>query len=396
MGEHDENKQPTEPSPVVRAAHHVDLSSPGDPGYVAPEPATDAPAEDARPAEARPNAHHVDLLSPVEAVAPDAGFQKPVEVAPAPVEEPPAVSPDAGFQHPEVASTITSDEPAALRVDELPAEEPAPAEEVLPAEEPAPAPEEPVAVESAAAPEKPSSARRRLLPRGVLIAVAAVVVLLMVIGGVWIYVYATGRIKIPSVVSLNPQAAEQSLTAGRLVAGNARFVATNDFGPGIVIDQGPPANTPVPPGSSVDVTIAVKPASQPVPDVGRAEQGVAEQVLRSQLFVPVVLKQYSQGMPVGQVVAQLPRAGDTAFTGSRIYIVVSLGPGTGGSTVPALVGQSRSKAEALLSDQTLFPYERIVTATGKAADTVVDQVPASGSRLEVGGSVAIAVTSPGK
>jgi serine/threonine-protein kinase len=142
----------------------------------------------------------------------------------------------------------------------------------------------------------------------------------------------------------------------------------------------------------VDVSIAVAPSPQVVANVTNIGQDAAVQVLRGQVFLPVVLTQYSGSIPVGLVVSQLPKGGDTANSGTNVFVVVSLGPGTRGSVMPSLIGKPIEKATSLLATETLFPFTRTASATGVAGGIVVDQTPAPGSTLMVGSNVALAVT----
>ena len=224
------------------------------------------------------------------------------------------------------------------------------------------------------------------------VAFGVVVAAALVLGG-WLFVYSRTPVSVPDVVALTPAAAEQRLIAAGLKAGNARLVATKEFAAGRVIAQEPKPPATVARGSSVDVSVSVTPTALLVPDVTYLAQGAAERALRATVLVPVVLSQYSAAVPIGDVVSQLPRSGDTAFSGSNVFVVVSLGPGTKGSIVPDLVGKTTRQAASLLASQTLFPYARNVDATGAAAGTIVDQAPEPGSTVVVGSSVAIAVTA---
>ena len=236
--------------------------------------------------------------------------------------------------------------------------------------------------------------RRRLSPAvriGLFVVAGLAVAAALFVGG-WLFLYSQRPVSVPDVIALTPQAAEQRLIAGGLKAGEARLVATREFAPGRVIAQEPKPFVTVARGSSVDVSVSVTPTALLVPDVTHARQDAAESVLQAAVLVPVVLNQYSPGVPMGTVVSQMPRAGDSAFSGSNIFVVVSLGPGTKGSVVPDLVGKSSRAAVSLLASQTLFPYARAVDATGVGAGMVVDQTPAPGSIMMVGSSVALAIT----
>jgi serine/threonine-protein kinase len=241
--------------------------------------------------------------------------------------------------------------------------------------------------------ENAKSSRRfpRISRTGLVVAVAIGVALIAGFG-IATYAYSAHPVQVPLVVALSPAAAEKKLTEAGLKAGNARLFATNAFAPGVVIAQEPMGLTTAPRGSSVDVSISVAAKALAVADVTNVAQSTAEAALRAQVVTPVVLTQYSPSIPIGLVVSQLPRGGDTAFSGTSVYVVVSLGPGTKGSVMPNVIGKPINEATSTLVAETLFPYMRTVDATGVAAGTVVDQTPAPGSTMRVGANVAIAVT----
>jgi eukaryotic-like serine/threonine-protein kinase len=237
-----------------------------------------------------------------------------------------------------------------------------------------------------------SSRRFPRISRTGLVVAAAIGVALIAGVGIATYTYSVHPVQVPFIVALPPAAAEKRLLEAGLKAGNAHLYATNSFAPGLVIAQAPTGLMSAPRGSSVDVSITVASRALAVADVTNVAQSTAEQALRAQVLTPVILNQFSSAIPIGLVVSQLPRGGDTAFSGSSVYVVVSLGPGTRGSVVPDVIGKPVGEATSTLAAQTLFAYTRTADATGVAAGTVVDQTPAPGSRMQVGANVAIAVT----
>jgi beta-lactam-binding protein with PASTA domain len=100
--------------------------------------------------------------------------------------------------------------------------------------------------------------------------------------------------------------------------------AKSDLPQGTVINTDPPANTNVPEGSSVTVSISRGPHK--VPDVVGMQQDKAEQTLRDAGYVPVPVSQPSSSAPAGQVIQQVPPAGQPQPQGAQVTIVVSSGP----------------------------------------------------------------------
>jgi serine/threonine-protein kinase len=225
-----------------------------------------------------------------------------------------------------------------------------------------------------------------------LVALGVLAVGAMVAGGL-LWMTASKRVSVPNLVELTPAEASRVLETAHLDDGRADYRVTRDLPSGIVVTQSPAPNAQVARFSAVDVTIAIAPKTISVPDVRLGDAESAEGYMRGLLFTPVVLHAYSNAVPVGRVIEQLPRAGDTAATGGAIVLVVSLGPGSGGKVVPAVVGMQVSAARSRLAGARLFAQERSVVAGGVRAGTVMDQAPAAGSRVAVGSTVALSVAA---
>jgi beta-lactam-binding protein with PASTA domain len=242
----------------------------------------------------------------------------------------------------------------------------------------------PAPIETAAEPPKHRS------PAVLWIAVGIVVVFGIAVGA-WYFAKATMPVHVPALVSLTPNAAEKILTGARLGQGKATYRVTKEFHAGRIIDQSPAPYTNVAQGSPVNVTVAVAPRPAIVPDVVGSALSDAQALLEYELFKSNVLYAYSPSVHSGAVIEQLPRAGDTAPTGSDDVIVVSLGPGTPGVIVPKMVGETFVQASRDTSNTHLFAQPRAVTATGTPDGVVVDQAPSAGLLVPVGSNVWLSV-----
>jgi eukaryotic-like serine/threonine-protein kinase len=225
-----------------------------------------------------------------------------------------------------------------------------------------------------------------------LVALGVLAVGAVVAGGL-LWVTASERVTVPDLVELTPAEASRALEAAHLDDGRANYRVTRDLPSGVVVTQSPAPFARAPRLSAVDVTIAVAPKTIAVPDVGLGDAKSAEQYVRGLLFTPVLLHAYSNAVPAGRVLEQLPRAGDTAVTGGDVVLVVSLGPGFGGKVVPVVVGTQVSEARSRLAAARLFVKERPVVAGNVRSGTVMDQAPAAGSRVTVRSVVALSVAT---
>jgi serine/threonine protein kinase len=126
---------------------------------------------------------------------------------------------------------------------------------------------------------------------------------------------------VPYLIGQTRAQATANLAAAKLQG--AFHNEKSDQPQGTVIRTDPPPNSPVPQGSTVNVYLSRGP--QKVPDVVGMQQADAEQTLRQHGFVPVPVSQPSSS-PAGEVIQQVPNAGQRANQGAQVTIVVSSGP----------------------------------------------------------------------
>jgi serine/threonine-protein kinase len=226
----------------------------------------------------------------------------------------------------------------------------------------------------------------------VLVAIGALAVGAVVAGGTHV-VDSSQHVSVPDLTELTPAEASRALAAAHLDDGRARYRVTREFPPGVVVGQSPQPFARARRSSAVDVVVAVAPTPAIVPDVGLGDANAAEKYLRELHFEPVRVYAYSDSVATGRVISQLPRPGDTASTGGNVALVVSLGPGSSVQSVPSVIGKRLSAVRPALVSARVFARELPVIARGVAEGVVVDQVPAAGSRVTVGTTVAVSVAT---
>jgi beta-lactam-binding protein with PASTA domain/tRNA A-37 threonylcarbamoyl transferase component Bud32 len=108
-----------------------------------------------------------------------------------------------------------------------------------------------------------------------------------------------------------------------------------------------PGQTQVEPGSAIDVLISAGPIQRQVPvlpDSGVLED--ARQLLVDRRLVPNVVEDWSEDVPVGDVVSYAPSSGAFVDADARVDIIVSKGPAP--RPIPKVVGLTVVEATALL------------------------------------------------
>jgi len=101
------------------------------------------------------------------------------------------------------------------------------------------------------------------------------------------------------------------------------------------------------------------------------------------------------GQPEDMIFDQQYAAGTPLKQGGNVGIIVSAGRGGGSIIVPDLVGKSLTDAKLILSDSSLtvgkINYQPSATLL---PNTILDQYPSSGNKLNVGDPVDLFVTNP--
>ncbi len=145
-------------------------------------------------------------------------------------------------------------------------------------------------------------------------------------------------------VSSGPEERPVPDVAGRTVADASNVLGQNGFNvtqtteasrdveAGLVIRTNPPANTPLQPGSTVELVVSSGPPQEPVPDViGLTENGARQALTNRGFGVSVEETDQCSGDQQNQVVDQDPDANTPADPGTTVTIVVCRPPeGDGG------------------------------------------------------------------
>lgn len=145
-------------------------------------------------------------------------------------------------------------------------------------------------------------------------------------------------------------------------------------------------------GDTVTLFVAV-PQSARVPSlIGATRARAVELLAQAGLALGGVVRQASRE-PVGEVIAQRPKAGAAVPAGSPVAITVS-DPQL--VTVPAIVGRSRAEAESALREAGLAPGTPREAQSSQTAGSVLAQDPAAGAVVERGTAVqfTIAIAPP--
>jgi serine/threonine-protein kinase len=140
------------------------------------------------------------------------------------------------------------------------------------------------------------------------------------------------------------------------------------------------------------VLLLTRPAAKThVPDVrGRTEQAAGTALRRAGLD-PLPSLAQSASVPTGLVIRQSPGPGASVTKGSRVSIVISVGPGS--AALQDVHGLTAARAIARLRKAGFKPTQRPEASATVAAGHVVGTEPPAGTELQVGSPVTVLVSS---
>ena len=163
----------------------------------------------------------------------------------------------------------------------------------------------------------------------------------------------------------------------------------NDAPRGTVLEQDPRAGERADEGSTVTLSVSSGPGEGEVPDVVGQPEAEAKEELEDAGFRVKSEREASSSADEGTVIRSQPSPGLQAKIGSTVTIVVSSGPKL--VTVPDVLNQSESSARSELRAAGLLPNVES-EESDLPEDTVIEQDPGAGSRIEEGDEVTVVVS----
>jgi serine/threonine-protein kinase len=203
-------------------------------------------------------------------------------------------------------------------------------------------------------------------------------------------------VTVPDVVGLHRTAAITELEDLGFDVSIRRF-PTDEFPPGRVTRQSPPAGTEASYGITVIIEVAENPfagdadletSSTPViPNIVGTHETYAYDTLESRGYVPSPSYQYTGITLPGKVMSQSPQGNTPAEEGTVVYYSVSLGEAPESVvTVPDVMGLSQAAANDRIRARGLTPFA-VYRPAPSPVGVVSDQWPAAGSSVPEGEEV---------
>jgi len=185
-------------------------------------------------------------------------------------------------------------------------------------------------------------------------------------------------VRVPQLANLTLNAARSALSENRLVVGSVSEKLVQDGAVNRVIEQSVAANTPVAPGSRVDLVVSIRGIA--VPNLINRSADNAESALdAANLNLGRSTSRRSTALP-GRVIEQDPDAGELLKAGESVDIVTE-----SGCYVPSVTNTTRANAEATIRSAGFSPSIRSIGTYSQ--DYVTGQQPTAGGPVRCGTTV---------
>ncbi|WP_329299205.1 Stk1 family PASTA domain-containing Ser/Thr kinase [Streptomyces sp. NBC_00659] len=226
--------------------------------------------------------------------------------------------------------------------------------------------------------------------RGMMLVIAAIVLVLGLGAGVW-YINSGQFTKVPPVLAKTEQQARTQLQGAGLDVKRVKHAYSDTVKRGTVISTDPGVGERIRDNDSVTLTVSDGPQTVKVPDLKGLALFKAREVLkRDGLAAGMVTREFSQDVLKGFVIGTDPASGTERHSGSAIAIVVSKGAPV---ELPDVTGSSVEDATAELEGAGLkvkIAAERVNSEFDKGQ--VAQQTPRAGREAATGDTVTLTLS----
>ncbi|MFD8739671.1 Stk1 family PASTA domain-containing Ser/Thr kinase [Streptomyces sp. NPDC059618] len=236
-------------------------------------------------------------------------------------------------------------------------------------------------------PAQPPGPRPR---RGMMLVVAAIVLVLGLGAGVW-YINSGQFTKVPPVLAKTEQQARSRLQDAGLDVKQVKHAYSDTVKRGTVISTDPGVGQRIRDNDSVTLTVSDGPQTVKVPDLKGLALFKARDVLKGDGLAPgMVTREFSQDVLKGFVIGTDPAAGTERHSGSAIALVVSKGAPV---ELPDVTGSSVDDATTQLESAGL----KVKVATARVNSQfdkgqVARQTPGAGGEAAAGDTVTLTLS----
>lgn len=214
--------------------------------------------------------------------------------------------------------------------------------------------------------------------------------LIAALGAIFAYLQF-GTATVPDLVGLTSAQAVASIRDAGLSVGAIEERDTPGVTPGTVVDQHPDVDTVLAKGAEVSITVAAASDSAAVPNLVGKTREAAVAALASARLTEQVVTDYSETIPAGQVMGQVPVSRTVVSAGSSVALIVSGGSGATQRQVPRVIGLSQETAIQALTDAGFTPRAYTARSDVGEVGAVAAQMPGSDQMANPGAVVLVLV-----
>ena len=198
-------------------------------------------------------------------------------------------------------------------------------------------------------------------------------------------------IAVPDVTGKTLEEAKSSIQSAGFTVGTTTQSYSDKVDSGKVISQDPTANTKKAKGTAINLTVSQGAQTIEVPNLSGMTADEAKKTLQaSGLKYQAGTAEYSDTVEKDHIVRQDVAAGSKVAKDTVVTYYLSLG--SEGTSVPNVVGQTRSSATATLNNAGFYVTVDTQYSSTVAEGTVISQSPTSGQKLKAEGTVNIVVS----
>ena len=222
--------------------------------------------------------------------------------------------------------------------------------------------------------------------------IVAIIAAILIIGGIVFFISQGTGEPVPNVTNLSLEAATQKIREAGFDVGVTTEEPSLDVEAGKVIRQTPKAGDKAKPGTKVDLVVSIGPKDVRVPDLTNKSSDEARKILE-ELGLKGVSGQaeYSDTIPITQVVRQDPEAGQTVKEGSTVTYYLSLG--IEGADIPNVVGLTEAAArERLEAEGFKLGNVRPAYSDDLEEGLITEQNPKAGTSTKKGATVDVVIS----
>ena len=222
-------------------------------------------------------------------------------------------------------------------------------------------------------------------PIGLVVALASVIA----VGALW-WLIIGSKTTVPWVSQLPKAKAVELLQAADL-SSKVQLGFDDHIAKGLVVSASPASGESVPKGSEVLLVISKGPAPVAVPSLEGLTENEAKQALEAEdLLLGKVDEAYDSQVEAGRVISSKPAAGTEKLPGSKVDVVVSLGPEP--IAVPTLVGLTEDQAKQSIAEWGFTAHTSYEYSETVKQGVVISTKPTAGKLRPLGSEIKLVVS----